>query len=442
MLLNPQTGEVSSMKNCHWMVLIVLTLGLGISVNAETDFSKFNWNAKSLKKRKLGLTSKVTHNKLEKAFRHQRAERFSQAIDGFLDLLRATKNRPEEHAQMWQHLGFALAQKGETKSAIKAIRSSLELNVLPYSQTLSSLYLLSQLQLSNESPKEALNLMRVWMSLADKPTPESRVFLAQLLSQNDLKSESLSQINQAILETPNPQEKWLQFALALNQELGQHANALKLLIQLTAQFPKEPKYWRQLGGTYLSLNEDKKALAVLEMAYKQGFITEESELSNLASLYIFLDVPRKGVELIDREIARGLLNRSAKTYEMLAQGHLAAKDREQSLIALNQAAELSKSGETLTRIGMIHLENEDWDKASDAFSRSLSKGTKQPEKAYWGLAVSHLQKREMTEALKVLQKARAQNAQDRNIASLMEQVKNELVTTAQSAVSPGQSTNP
>lgn len=415
------------MMNYLKWVSIAVTLLFSLSVHGELDLSKLSLNPKSLKKRKIGLTSKITHNKLEKAFRHQRAERYPQAIQIFVELLKASKNRPDEHAQIWQHLGFTLAQKGDTKHAIQAIESALRLNALPYSQTLSCLYLLAQLSFTDEQSTKALTVMRTWMTLADKPSPEPRVFYAQLLSQTENKEEALGQINQAILDTPAPAEKWLQFALALNQELGKHTNALKLLIQLTAQYPKEPRYWRQLGGTYLSLNEDKKALAVFEMAYKQGFIAEESELLNIASLYLFLELPRKASELLISEMSKGRISKTSKSLELLAQAHLGARERELSLTALAEAAKLSVSGDTFTRIGMLHLENENWDGAKEAFSKGLSKGANQPEKAYWGLAVAHLQKREMSEALSVLKKARARNAQDRNIASLMEQVKSEIV---------------
>jgi tetratricopeptide (TPR) repeat protein len=400
---------------------------------SEPKSFPFKFNKKRLQSRKMGLTSKVTHNKLEKAYRYIRLENQNKAIEIFLELLKSTQNRPEEQGQIWQQMGFVLAQKSDYKNAIKALKKSLEVDVLPYSQTLSSIYTLAQVYMTQENYSEAHLALKSWMSLAEEIPPEPMVMMAHILAQLGDKSEALKYVNQAIVDSPQPQEKWLQLALALNHELGQYQNSLKLLIHLTALYPHNSKYWKQLSGAYLSLNDEKKALATLELAYKQGYLTEETELLNLASLYMYLDMPRKSCEILEKEMKLLRVSESAKNLEILSQAYLMSRDRERSMQSLQKAAQKSSSGDSFSKIGMLHLENEDWDQAIKAFNQSLDRGTQSPGKAFWGMAVARYQQKDLSGALKTLMKARSYKIEDKSIDSLMEQVKNEMVLLTQNA---------
>ncbi len=109
-------------------------------------------------------------------------------------------------------------------------------------------------------------------------------------------------MNKAINLEQSPQEKWLQYKLSLNHSLKKFKNSQKILITLTSQYPEKGKYWKQLYQTYLSTFNDKKALAVMEMAYKEGHIQEEKEILNMASLMIYLKMPFKASVITEKEM--------------------------------------------------------------------------------------------------------------------------------------------
>ena len=147
------------MKPLFVFLVVFLTL-LSSLVKADTDYTAMK---RKLQNRKAGLTSQLTHKKLERAFNYAKREKFAHAQEVLIELLKLTKNRPYEYAQIWQHLGFILAQKGEMPKAIKALENSLALESLPYPQTLSSLYTLSQLFMSLEKWNEAHESMSKWI---------------------------------------------------------------------------------------------------------------------------------------------------------------------------------------------------------------------------------------------------------------------------------------
>lgn len=216
----------------------VLALILFLSFNAygaiktETPIKKEVSKA-TLKKRKAGLTSRITHKRLERALRYSKNKDNKKAIATLIKLLKQTKNRKYEYAIVWQNLGLMLAGMGENKKAIKALENSLKLNTLPYQQTLSSLFTVAQLYFADENFGKAKEKMKLWFSYADKPKGQAYMLMGMILGQGGEKEKALDYVNIAINSEKKPSEKWLQYALSLNHSLKKYKNALKLLVTLT-----------------------------------------------------------------------------------------------------------------------------------------------------------------------------------------------------------------
>lgn len=417
-------GSIMKPVKLFSLLTLLFIASVGIS-KADTD-----WKAKKaqLQKRRPGLTSRVTFVRLEKAFSYARREKYTHAAEVLVELLKQTKNRKDEFAQTWQHLGFILAQKGDTPKAIKALENSLALEALPYQQTLSSLYTLSQLYFSTEKYAEAEAKATEWMNLSEEPTPEGYILLGTILAQNNKKEEALKYVNQAVMSTSNPQEKWLQFALALNHELKQYQNALKILATLTAMFPTNEKYWKQMSSTYLSMDEEVKALSTMELAYKLGHIKAEADLINMVSLYSYLDLSLKGANLLETEMKSGRIQKNAKNLDLLAQAYLLSREKNKALLAYEEAAKVNPTGEIYAKQGFIYLDEENWIKAEDNLNKSMKKGqNKNPEKILFALAIIKYNQKDLTGALDNLFKARRLAATDKNINQWIEQIKMDQV---------------
>lgn len=420
------------MKPLFVFLVVFFTL-LSSIVKAETDYSSIK---RKLQNRKAGLTSQLTHKKLERAFSFAKREKYAHAQEVLIELLKLTKNRPYEYAQIWQHLGFILAQKGEMPKAIKALENSLALESLPYQQTLSSLYTISQLYMALEKWNEAHATMSKWVGLAEVPTAESYIMMGSILSQLEKKESALQYVNEAIKMSEKPQEKWLQFALALNHELKNYDNALKLLVILTASFPQNDKYWKQMASTYLSMNQDLKALTTMELAYKMNFIKDEKELLNLASLYIYLDMPIKGAMLIENEIKNQRIKPDVKNLELLSQAWLQAREFKQGLLALKSAAELAPQGELHARVGFLMLEKEEWSEAEKFLQAGIKKGSlKKPEKVHLAMGIARYNQKNKEGALSALYHARKLANEDKSINQWIEQIKMEQVALNENSTS-------
>jgi tetratricopeptide (TPR) repeat protein len=415
------------------MKKILLILPMLISLNSfsvvttQVNYKKIK---NQLQKRKSGLTSRITHKKLEKAIRHQSHERYTDAIRILVKLLRKVKKRPYEFAQVWQNLGFVYAAKGDHKKAIKALSNSLKLKKLAYSPTMTSIFTIAQLSIALEDYKTAEEKLSLWFKLAEKPKAQAYVVMGIALSQNGKKEEALQYINQAIKLDRNPSERLLQMALALNYEMKKYKNALKVLAILTSTYPGNARYWKQLSSTYLSLRKDIKALATMELAYKLGHIVAEADLLNMVSLYMYQDMPEKGAGFLEREMIANNIKSNSKNLELLSQSWIQARENEKGLIALDSAAKKSKTGDLFMRKGFIQLEDENWNAAIKNLEKGLVKGiVKGKDKAYYALGVAHYNNKDFSKALNSLIKAKKLAINKKVISQWIEQIKKEQVAS-------------
>lgn len=381
-----------------------------------------------LLKRRAGLTSKVTHKRLERAFRYSRNKKDDKAVVELIQLLKQTKNRPYEYALVWQNLGFTLAGSGKTKKAIKALKNALKVNTLPYAPTMTTLYTLSQLYFAEEDFESAHEHLTQWFSLANKRTAQAYMLMGMILGQKGEKAKALDYVNQAINMEEKPQEKWLQYALSLNHSLERYKNALKILITLTSQHPEKGRYWKQLYQTYLSLFQDTKALAVMEMAYKEGHITEESEITNMVNLMVFLKMPFKAAKLLESEINTGRVTENKSNLELLAQALYQAREVDAAVAVLERAGHLSNDGQLLAKRGYMLMESDKYQEAIESFQMSLKKGKlKDTGKVYYAIGLAHYSNNELSHALDALKTALKTNKKDSAVVALIDQIKNQKV---------------
>jgi len=116
------------------------------------------------------------------------------------------------------------------------------------------------------------------------------------------------------------------------------------------------------------------ALAIMQLAYGAGLVTEDSEIRRLADLLLFNDVPYRGAQVLEAGIEKKALKDDDKLYEKLANCWIAAGELEKSIPPLQRAAELSSTGDMFVRLGEVNVQREQWTAAQAALDRGISKG--------------------------------------------------------------------
>lgn len=356
------------------------------------------------------LVSQGTHRRLSRAHSLMAKNKLDQAIDALKALEGVTAKRPGELAQVLQALGFAYAQKDKTILAIQTLQKALNLKTLPYSPTLSTMYTLAQMYMSGDKYTDAEQVMNNWFRLAEDPSPDAFVVMASIQSQKGNKKKALELVTKAIDSSTKPKESWLSFAVSMNYELDRFQEAARILEKLTAFFPEKKKYWKQLAGVYLNINNNQKALATLGLAGKGGYLTEEGEILNHVSLNLYGGVPYRAGQILEKAIKEKKVKGTQKNYEILGDCWAQAEDMTKALAAYRESAKRSKDGRIFAKQGRIYLEMEKWIEAEKSLSQSLSKGgVKKPASIHMALGISRFNLKKWQSAVQSFEKAGVQN---------------------------------
>ncbi len=324
--------------------------------------------------RRIESTGKFAFTRLERAQKALSDGKAAEALNALNELQgREDSLSDHEKAMMWQTFAYAYSALERYGPAAAAFEKCLALEVLPPQSVLNARYNLAQLYLVQENYGKAITNFEIWFKATDNPTADAHYMMAAAYAQADRPREALPHALKAVAKAGAAKEAWLQLLLSLQFQLGQNRDAAATLQQLIAAFPKKT-YWMQLAAAYSELDDKKKALATMEVAERQGFLTSENELRNLIQLYLYNDIPYRAALTIERAIAAGRLANDAKNQELLANTWLQARERERAIAPLERAAEMSGDGNLYVRLGQVHISEERWDRARDALAKALGKG--------------------------------------------------------------------
>jgi len=134
------------------------------------------------------------------------------------------------------------------------------------------------------------------------------------------------------------------------------------------------QYWVQLSLIYGARENYRRSLSVQQVAYAQGFLTEDKELRRLARSYLYHDLPYPAALVLEKAIESGAVAPDSEAFELLANSWIAAREYERSLEPLRDAAKLSEDGNLYVRLGQVHMQREDWKEASALLEKAVEKG--------------------------------------------------------------------
>lgn len=290
-----------------------------------------------------------------------------------VDRLAEGRLNPHEEALVWQTRGFIFALRNDYEQAAAAFEKCLALDALPDATALNTRYNLAQMYLMLERAQPAIAALAAWFEQAEHPTPDAYYLLAMAYVQADDYRSAVEPAEQAVARTEKPRESWLELLLSLYLQTNEYEKAAGVLERLVVLFPKKD-YWLQLAAIYGELQQEEKSLAVLDVAYQTGFLTEGRELRNLAQMYLYQEIPYRAAELLESALAEGRIEPDAESWQLLADSWLYAKEYDRAVEPLQRAAELTNRGDLYLRLAQLHLQLERWEDAHKAASAAVAKG--------------------------------------------------------------------
>lgn len=309
-----------------------------------------------------------------------------------IDKLAGYKNNPYEYAVIFQNKGYFHLELNQEAETIAAFERALSYDALSPEIAQQLRYNLVQLHYSAETWEDCLRVLEQWLPGAESPGPD--VFVVGAVANIGLKnySRAIQYIQQAIKRSEDPQKSHYDVWLACLFEQSAQTEAEQLLETIIELFPMDLVYWQQLTAVRLEKQQDKPALATLELARKQGLLKGGEDYSLLFSLYVTNGLPYQAATVMRDALEVGSLPRNFENLEKLSKAWQLANEIELAIEALEQAAEKKADGATEFRIARLYLEAENWDKTVYYLKSAISKGNfNNLEQAEFLLGYAHIQ---------------------------------------------------
>jgi tetratricopeptide (TPR) repeat protein len=322
--------------------------------------------------------------------------------------LKLDKLSPYERSTTEQIL-FQIAYSQEKYAEARDhLQKAIDAGGLNEQQVSDAKYQSAQLFIQEEKWKEGAAALEEWLKTATKPNSAAYYLLAAAYYQMDDFDRALPPAKKAVELAEKPSENWLSMLSALYLQKDQYKDAIPVLEQLVALAPSKKTYWSQLSSVYGQLEDYPKALAIMQLAYSAGLVTDDQEVRRLADLLMFNDVPYRCGQVLESAIEKKTVKVDDKLYEKLANCWIASGELERSIQPLTRAAEVSDTGDLFVRLGEVQMQREDWQGMQTAIQKGIDKGQlKDTANAQLLMGISLYNQKKCNDAKSWLQKARS-----------------------------------
>jgi len=316
------------------------------------------------------MVSEYVYGRLTRAQDLLAKERYAESRE-ILDRLRERKGlNPHEMALVYQTSAYVQAALEHYAEAAADFEECLARNALPPAAELDIKYNLAQLYLADGQADKAAARLEEWFAEAEGPSSAAYYLLALAYFQQGERDRALKPARQAVESSAEPKEAWLQLLLSLYIDGESYLEAAGILERLLTRYPRKP-YWLQLAAVLGRLGRDDEALAVTQLAYTQGVLSEDRELRNLARMYLDHELPYRAAQVLVKGIEEEQVHADAAAWKLLADSWLRAREYDRAVEPLARAARTSNDGDLYTRLGRVQMERERWSEAADALERAL-----------------------------------------------------------------------
>jgi len=296
----------------------------------------------------------------------------TEEAKALLEKIQESRLNGFEKAYVLRLMGFVAYGASQPEQAIDYFGQAVATESLPLRDENTLRYGIGQLYVGTGSWVEAIYAFKDWLRYSENPDPTG--YFVQAIAYFQLKKfdTAIAHVQKALEVAPKPQESWLKLLAALYAEKQEFKNAVPVLEELLVRFPSKT-YWTQLALINAATESYDVSLAVQQIAYEQGYVSEQRELLRLAQGYVFHGLPYPAAKLIERELESGRLESSAEHHEMLANSWIGAREYDKALPPLHKAAKLADTGTFYVRLGQVHMQREEWSEAVDFLRKAIAK---------------------------------------------------------------------
>jgi tetratricopeptide (TPR) repeat protein len=307
---------------------------------------------------------------------HFELQQYAEA-DASLGELNLERLGPHERAETHRRYGYNAYGQEQHDVAIEHLQKAIAEGDegLPPRDRADVLFQIAQIQAAKARWQDVIETLQTWFQIVERPNSVGYFMLALAHFQLEDLDGALEPAKQAVEIAKRPQQAWLQLLLAIHLTRQDYAAATPVLDRMIALYPNSGKdYWLQLSSLHGVTGDDKRALGVLELAYRKGLLTDDRDLLRLLQLSLARGIPYRAARVFEQAVAEERFQGDAEALELQGVSWILAREPGKAVEPLTRAAELSKTGELYLHLGQIHLLEEQWEQAAVALRKALAKG--------------------------------------------------------------------
>ncbi len=352
--------------------------GLTIALMATPVLAPIDASAQDSGRKKSGSWTrkndidKLTAKRLQKATEHLANEEYAEA-HAALDRLRIRSLNDLEKNKLYKLRGYIFFNQEELADARKNLELALATESATKEDHETLRFQIGQISMQESNWQAAVDNFNKWFEIVEDPNANSYYMLALAYWQMKDLEGALVPARKAVELTSEPQERWMQLLLAIHLTAKNYEKAIPVYDMLVRRYPKKD-YWTQLSALHRALENHDESLVSLQFAYAQGFLTEDSEIRELAQLMLFRELPIRAVEVLRESLDNELVDEDSDFYELLSNSLIMAKEFDEAVAPLTRAAELDDSGRIYLRLAEVHIQRERWEEAAESLQLAIEKG--------------------------------------------------------------------
>ena len=279
-----------------------------------------------------------------------------------------------ERALVLQTYGFVYAQQEKYAEALNYFEQCVALDALPLKAQQGMLYSLAGLYANNQQWLKAVQTIEKWLVAEPDPPPDAYILIASSYAELKRYRDALPWIEKAIAATNEPKESWYQLMIAMYFELKEFRNAARTARTMVSLWPEKKQNWEMLQGAYQEVGDDFAAMSALELGYRQGVLSDEPNIVNLARMKMFLEVPYDAAELLAKEMQAGRVQRTKKNLELLLASWESAREFDRAITIIDELASASPTGKLYARKAQLFSERNRWEEVVSSADQAVDRG--------------------------------------------------------------------
>ena len=317
------------------------------------------------------LLSKETYDLLMEVRDAMEAEKYQIVIQKLNSHLDKDDIKPYDMAVVRQTMGYAYNAMGDYILSIESFVKAVTANALPDNIAHELYYIIAQLLIHSDKYMEGLSYLNRWFEKETNPSSEAHLLTASAYYQTNQFKKLIPHAKSALEKSDAPQQSWYELLLAGYYETKMFRKAASLLETMINKYPDNDNYWLQLAAVYQQNKQERKGLAISELAYEKG-ILKNDDIIQLAQAYLYLQMPLKAATILDTELKNGKIESSKLNIELLSNSWLLAHEVEQAALLLERFAPIFNDASLYYKLGHIYVELEDWENAKNSLESVVS----------------------------------------------------------------------